>query len=220
MKRYFLERRARSVSLPNTNLELFGGGRDRNGNSVVKLKFYSDQRGFSLHLGRSMSNTKQLLRYNKVDELERNDLLNIEREVVGYIRMYGSPKQKRSLVVHKGFLSERRGRVGKYNNKRGYRIGKANQRFLAESGEPCGLIDDYRSDDMPEWVMTPTGRLYLEDVIQFLDTWCVSGIAIYEEYSKYEAPWHRNLRKTELMMGEHKIHLIKYGKFFKFGIEY
>jgi hypothetical protein len=94
--------------LKNSNLFLFGRGRDVNGNTIVKLKFnFPNERGFSIQLGGgALQNTDYLLRGlndktlpEYLELMKESDLNTLSKEIISYIEKYGSKKQKSKLVV-------------------------------------------------------------------------------------------------------------------------
>jgi hypothetical protein len=92
MKRGGSTSKLKEISLPNSNLYLYGWGRDTNGNSVIKIGF-PNRKGFSIQtngvlpFSNSMKNTS-------LSDLSKNDIEKIEKEVVNYVTNYGSSNQK------------------------------------------------------------------------------------------------------------------------------
>lgn len=93
------EGKEKSVELPDVNIELMGFGRDRNGNAVIKLKFFSEKRGFSIQTNNARMQKTHKLVNRKLSELEESDLKVINDEVVDYITNNGSKKQKSLMKV-------------------------------------------------------------------------------------------------------------------------
>jgi len=84
-----------AVSLPDSMYYLVGFGRDKNGNSVVRL--YNDRRGntFSIQINNpSWFQHTYKSRGNKPKELDKNTLKNISMEVQSYISRHGTAKMK------------------------------------------------------------------------------------------------------------------------------
>ena len=86
------------AKLPTCNLYLMGRGRDRNGNSTVKLGFWTG-RNFSIQTNAgSLRNTYSILRGLTPKEISRlpNAKLNtISKEVANHIKKYGTANQKK-----------------------------------------------------------------------------------------------------------------------------
>jgi hypothetical protein len=103
----------KDVELPNSNLYLLGGGKDVNGNSIIKF-FFPNQRAFSLQVnGETLKKSQDILRSNdKLDKISQKDLEVIAKEATDYIKKYGSSQQKSSLKTY-GKLKEAVGDVGK-----------------------------------------------------------------------------------------------------------
>lgn len=83
-----------AVSLPDSLYYLVGFGRDKNGNSIVKI--YNDRTGktFSIQTnGPSFDNTHRS-RGTKPKEIDKNTLKNISKEVQSYIDRHGTPKMR------------------------------------------------------------------------------------------------------------------------------
>lgn len=88
------------VELPNSNLYLVGKGRDVNGNRVVKIK-YPNSRVFSIQSLGNLPNTHRILSgVDKASEVTDKELALIEKEVSGYIKEFGSKKQKEGLRTY------------------------------------------------------------------------------------------------------------------------
>ena len=99
----FNEGKNDGIYLPNSNLLLLGSGMDTNGNKVVKLKFPSTN-GFSIQVNNTVTReTQYLLDRFSAKQLSDSQLEIIEREVVKYIKNYGSALQKSTLKTYKGF---------------------------------------------------------------------------------------------------------------------
>ena len=86
-----------AVSLPDSMYYLVGFGRDKNGNSVVKL--YNDRRGntFSIQINNpsSFQHTYDARKEGKKPkEIDKNTLKNISMEVQSYIERHGTAKMK------------------------------------------------------------------------------------------------------------------------------
>lgn len=93
------------VDFKNSNITLLGGGVDTNGNHVVKFK-YPNSRGYSIQTNQNLPSTQRLLKGDKnMVGLSDADLATIEKEIVGYIKAYGSAKVKDGLRVY-GSLKE------------------------------------------------------------------------------------------------------------------
>lgn len=95
-----MEKKLKEIGLPNSNLYLYGFGKDTNGNSVVKLSIGANK-PFSIQI-----NSPEFYKhtYDKrgysLNELSENDILGIEKEVVDYIQNYGSKERKNMLKVY------------------------------------------------------------------------------------------------------------------------
>ncbi len=95
---------AKTISLPNSNLDIIGAGLDTNGNRVIKLSF-PNSNGFSIRTNGTLKNTHRALSGLKtITEIEKSvtksQLSEIEKEVVAYIRLYGSDMQKKKLRTY------------------------------------------------------------------------------------------------------------------------
>jgi hypothetical protein len=88
----------KDIGFENSNLYLYGFGKDNNGNSVVKIGF-PNQRAFSIQTNGVLKFTHDKRGY-KLSELDSNDIKRIEKEVVEYVKNYGSKDQKSRLKVH------------------------------------------------------------------------------------------------------------------------
>lgn len=86
---------------PTSNLRLVGFGNDINGNRVIRLK-YPNSRGFSIQTGGNMLPETDWFsdRYwNSLQMITYVDLAKIEKEIVDYIKKYGSVTQKKKLRI-------------------------------------------------------------------------------------------------------------------------
>jgi len=94
---------AKDISLQNCNLYITGSGLDSNGNKVVKLKFPNGP-AFSIQTNGTLRNTHSLLSgkttIKQIESLTIAELLQIEKEVVNYVKAHGSPTQKKKLRVY------------------------------------------------------------------------------------------------------------------------
>jgi hypothetical protein len=90
------------IKLPTCNLYLIGRGRDINGNSLVKLGFWTG-RNFSIQMGAgSLPKTYAILRGRTPKEIQRlskTDLTAISKEVANFVKNYGSVMQKKKLKI-------------------------------------------------------------------------------------------------------------------------
>jgi hypothetical protein len=91
-----------SEKLPTCNLYLIGRGRDANGNSLVKLGFWTG-RNFSIQMGAgSLPKTYGILRGltpKEIKGLSKTDLTTISKEVANYVKNHGSDMQKKKLKM-------------------------------------------------------------------------------------------------------------------------
>jgi hypothetical protein len=91
------------AELPKTNLYLKGSGHDINGNKVVKLAAGSN-RAFSIQTNGNLPKTGSILRGLKTEKdmetVSASDLQTIAKEVVSYIKSYGTPTQKKKLKTY------------------------------------------------------------------------------------------------------------------------
>lgn len=89
-----------SIPFETSNLHLEGYGHDTNGNHVVKVSF-PNQRAFSIQTVGVLPNTNRILRgKNKLSELDAKEIELIEKEVVDYVKNYGSKNQKEHLKIY------------------------------------------------------------------------------------------------------------------------
>ncbi len=78
----------KKILLPNTNLELVKFDMDLNGNKIIRLKVFGLQ-GFSIQ---TLDNLP--FSHNISGVTSENDLITITKEVLSYIKNYGSKSQK------------------------------------------------------------------------------------------------------------------------------
>lgn len=88
----------KDISLPNSNLYLKGFGYDTNGNRIVKLTF-PNATGFSIQTNGNLPQTHRLTSA-KIEKLTAAQLQAIEKEVVAYIKSFGSPMKKKKLRTY------------------------------------------------------------------------------------------------------------------------
>lgn len=88
----------KEISFENSNLYLYGWGRDSNGNTIVKVGF-PNQRAFSIQTNAVLNFTHDKRGY-ALSELSQDDVNKIEAEVVGYVKEHGSEAQKKNLKVY------------------------------------------------------------------------------------------------------------------------
>lgn len=92
------------IALPKTNLYLEGSGHDTNGNKVVKLGMSSLPRAFSIQTNGNLPKTGNILRGLKtkkdMEKVSKSDLAVIAKEVVVYIKEYGSDLQRSKLRTY------------------------------------------------------------------------------------------------------------------------
>jgi hypothetical protein len=94
------------ISLPNSNLYLYGFGRDINGNSTIKISIGANRR-FSIQI-----NSPEFYKYTydkrgyKLKELTNEDIIGIEKEVTNYLKEFGSKEQKSKLKIYKDEYAE------------------------------------------------------------------------------------------------------------------
>lgn len=91
------------ITLPESNINLFGAGLDINGNSVIKLSINAN-RAFSLQTNiEGLFNTKSILTGRKTGNelllLSFIELYTIRNEVYNYINQFGTKKQKESIKL-------------------------------------------------------------------------------------------------------------------------
>ncbi len=87
----------------NSNLWLYGADMDTNGNKVVKLGF-PNRRAFSIQSNGTLPETHRLLnKKTNLSDLNDAELHTIEKEVVEYIKAYGSKEQKSVLKTYSGY---------------------------------------------------------------------------------------------------------------------
>jgi hypothetical protein len=101
----------KELSFDNSNLYFYGFGRDTNGNTIVKVGF-PNQKAFSIQINNPQFRNTYSLKSNKVSEISESDLNKIEKEVVAYVKSFGSAKQKSTLKVYSGFKMAQGGGVG------------------------------------------------------------------------------------------------------------
>jgi hypothetical protein len=89
----------KELSFDNSNLYFYGFGRDTNGNTIVKVGF-PNQKAFSIQINNPQFRNTYSLKSNKVSEISESDLNKIEKEVVAYVKSFGSAKQMSTLKVY------------------------------------------------------------------------------------------------------------------------
>jgi len=89
------------VSFENSNLYLNGFAMDSNGNSVVKVSF-PNQRAFSIQTNGVLKETNNLYTKN-INDLTQDQKKTIEKEVVEYVKEFGSKEQKSKLKTYSGY---------------------------------------------------------------------------------------------------------------------
>ena len=88
----------KEISFENSNLYLYGFGKDSNGNTIVKVGF-PNQRAFSIQTNGVLNFTHDKRGY-KLSELDSDDISRIESEVVEYVKNAGSKEQKSKLKTY------------------------------------------------------------------------------------------------------------------------
>jgi hypothetical protein len=92
------------ISLPKSNLYLEGSGLDKNGNKIVKISIPSLTNAFSIQTNGNLPRTGTILRGLKtkkdMEQVSKADLSIISKEVVSYIKKYGSELQKSKLRTY------------------------------------------------------------------------------------------------------------------------
>ena len=89
----------KEVDFENSNLILYGGGVDTNGNHIVKIGF-PNSRAFSIKTNGVLKNTNYILKSKDVHQLEKEEIYTIEKEVVEYVKDFGSKEQKAKLKTY------------------------------------------------------------------------------------------------------------------------
>lgn len=92
------------IALPKSNLILEGSGLDKNGNKVVKLGISSLPKNFSIQTNGNLPKTGNILRGLKtkkdMESVSKSDLQIISKEVVAYIKEFGSKLQLEKLRTY------------------------------------------------------------------------------------------------------------------------
>lgn len=134
-KQLLTEAKSSTIELPNTNLHISGVGRDRNGNSIIKVQF-PNSRSFSIQLNDgSLKQTYSLLKGKKnkdLKDLSDEDLSIISKEVADYVKSYGSDNQKKSLKIYESSLFRHKHNSAKELAKK---LIERSSRFEAEMSE-------------------------------------------------------------------------------------
>lgn len=86
----------KGVDLENSDLKFLGFSNDVNGNSIAKFKA-SGERAFSIQTNKPQLQKTHELRSKKPDELTKDELKTIEKEVTDFIENYGTQKQKKQI---------------------------------------------------------------------------------------------------------------------------
>ena len=92
------------LEFKNSNLYLNGFGLDSNGNSVVKVSF-PNQRAFSIQTNGVLNETNSLYT-KKIGDLTDAQIKTIEKEVVEYVKQFGSKEQKQRLKTYSGYMAD------------------------------------------------------------------------------------------------------------------
>jgi hypothetical protein len=92
------------IAFDNSNLYLNGFGMDSNGNSVVKVSF-PNQRAFSIQTNGVLKETNSLYT-KKIGDLSEAQIKTIEKEVVDYVKQFGSKEQKQRLKTYSGYMAK------------------------------------------------------------------------------------------------------------------
>ena len=95
-----MEKKIKEIDLPNSNLYLYGFGKDINGNSTIKLSIGSNK-PFSIQINNPefYKHTYDKRSYS-LNELSENDILGIEKDVIGYIKKNGNKEKQNILKVY------------------------------------------------------------------------------------------------------------------------
>ena len=86
------KRRNAGKEIPDTNIVLKGLGIDSNGNKIAKFEFF-DGTKFNIQTNDNI----HPLHRAKMSELNSKDLIEIKKEVIRYINLNGTKKQKSKL---------------------------------------------------------------------------------------------------------------------------
>jgi len=89
----------KEIALPNSNLYLYGWGRDTNGNSAIKIGF-PNRKGFTIQTNGVLPFSNSI-KNTSLSDLSENDIEKIEKEVVNYVKNYGSSNQKSIIKAYK-----------------------------------------------------------------------------------------------------------------------
>jgi hypothetical protein len=122
----------KELSFDNSNLYLNGFGIDSNGNSVVKVSF-PNQKAFSIQTNGVLKETNNLYT-KKINELTESQLSVIEKEVIDYIKSFGSAKQKSTLKVYSGLKMAQGGGVDYFSKT------KKGVKFLFKKGDKINVL--------------------------------------------------------------------------------
>lgn len=91
----------KDIPFMHSNLYLVGHGNDTNGNHVVKV-MTPNERSFSIQTNGTLPNTNRILKSTgKISELSKEDIEAIEKEVVPYVKEFGSASQKKHLRLYR-----------------------------------------------------------------------------------------------------------------------
>jgi hypothetical protein len=138
------------IAFKNSNLYLNGFGVDSNGNAVIKVSF-PNQRAFSIQTNGVLKETHNKST-KKIKDLSDADLKIIEKEVVDYVKDFGSKEQKSKLNSYK---------AGGYMAKGGNVVGKAGSTYKLE------MWDSF--DDMQYEKKKPSKIIYSENEKELID---------------------------------------------------
>jgi hypothetical protein len=104
------------LAFENSNLYLSGFGIDTNGNRVVKVSF-PNSRAFSIQTNGVLKETNNLYTKN-IDGLTDSEKKTIEKEVIEYVKQFGSKEQKQKLKTYSGYMADG-GELDKYTEVNG-----------------------------------------------------------------------------------------------------
>lgn len=91
-----MAKRPEGIPFENSNLYLYGWGRDINGNTTIKIGF-PNRRAFTIQTNAGQLQSSHRLRGTRISKLDQSEINKIEEEVVAYVQEFGSKEQKSLL---------------------------------------------------------------------------------------------------------------------------
>lgn len=162
------------VEFENSNIILVAKDRDRNGNAVVRLK-YPNSRKFSYQTNGNLPKTHKALQgVSRVDQLTGEEVKAIEKELIEWIKEYGTKTQKKGLVtgtqkMSKGGSTKNVILTNKERERLDYLQSREDVDILTESEneEYEKLVKKYRKTKDYKGDNTKSGKIKKGDTVRY-----------------------------------------------------